>query len=147
MANGDFALYSSWNDLLFDQNAWTYCNYDDTGVGFPRDCGPNGAVGSQWTSRTRGGQRTKFSIWAGTSKPAVLFGDQWSGDNVGKPSKFSILMTFMETINPFYDAINPLTNGVASTVSSNINSASTATIDALTTFIDENVAAPIDLLT
>jgi len=81
------------------------------------------------------------------SKPTVLFGDQWSGDNVGKPSKFSILMTVMETNNPFYDAINPLTNGVASTVSSNINSASTATIDALTTFIDENVAAPIDLLT
>ena len=48
----DFKLYGSEADLASDTNAWTYCNYDDTGtcggVAFPRDCGPTGSVGSQW---------------------------------------------------------------------------------------------------
>lgn len=46
--NTDFKLYSSIADALADVRSWTFCNYDDGGVGFPRDCGPNGAVGGQW---------------------------------------------------------------------------------------------------
>jgi hypothetical protein len=54
MAAGDFELYSTYEDALAGTNKWTYCNYNG-GVGFPRDCGPNGYVGSQWNSYTRGG--------------------------------------------------------------------------------------------
>ena len=42
----DFNLYSSYDDAINDKNKWQYCNYDY--VGFPRDCGPTGYVGSQW---------------------------------------------------------------------------------------------------
>lgn len=51
--NTDFKLFSSMFDALNDNNPWTYCNYDDTGIGFPRDCGPIGLVSGQWTSETR----------------------------------------------------------------------------------------------
>ena len=46
----DFDIYSSEKDFFARQPAWTYCNYDDCGnhVGFPRDCGPTGAIGYQW---------------------------------------------------------------------------------------------------
>ncbi len=33
-----------------DNNRWKFCNFDDDGVGFPRDCGPQSAVGGQWSS-------------------------------------------------------------------------------------------------
>jgi hypothetical protein len=46
----DFQLFSSWNDLLANQNAWTFCNYDDFGIGGFRDCGPHGPVIFQWSS-------------------------------------------------------------------------------------------------
>ena len=42
--NVDFELYSSVEDLLSGANKWQYCNYDDGGVAFPRDCGPSGGV-------------------------------------------------------------------------------------------------------
>jgi hypothetical protein len=54
--NRDFALYSSLDDAANGWNAWSFCNYDDQGVAFPRDCGPSGSVGWQWNSLTRGGQ-------------------------------------------------------------------------------------------
>lgn len=54
--NTDFKLYSTMEDALNDANAWTRCNYNDNGIGFPRDCGPNSLQGSQWSSTTRGGQ-------------------------------------------------------------------------------------------
>ena len=48
----DFDLYSSLADALADRNAWQYCNYDDPGVGFPRDCGPHqdDAGGGNWNN-------------------------------------------------------------------------------------------------
>ncbi|KAL9182474.1 hypothetical protein ACHAXT_013126 [Thalassiosira profunda] len=52
MAAGDFALYSTYADALAGTNAWTYCNYDYPGIGFPRDCGPKGYVGGEWNSYT-----------------------------------------------------------------------------------------------
>jgi uncharacterized repeat protein (TIGR02059 family) len=52
----DFNIYSTYEDALAGTNAWSYCNYDDPGVGFPRDCGIDGASGSQWSSLSRSGQ-------------------------------------------------------------------------------------------
>jgi len=46
----DFDLYSTYEDALAGTNAWTWCNYNDPTVGFPRDCGPNGGVWYQWNS-------------------------------------------------------------------------------------------------
>merc|ERR1711998_742410 len=44
----DFNIYSSETDAYANSNAWAYCNYDDPGIGFPRDCGKTGGVGNQW---------------------------------------------------------------------------------------------------
>ena len=50
LLNVDFQLYSTYVSLLSESYYWQFCNYDDPGVGFPRDCSPNGRVGSQWNS-------------------------------------------------------------------------------------------------
>ena len=60
--NTDFKLFSSVSNAETDTNAWQYCNYDDTGVGFPRDCGKTGGVGGQWNSLTRGGQSATWEM-------------------------------------------------------------------------------------
>lgn len=60
--NTDFKLYSSVSDAETDTNAWQYCNYDDPGVGFPRDCGKTGGVGGQWNSLTRGGRSASWEM-------------------------------------------------------------------------------------
>ena len=82
--NVDFKLYSSYDDALNDTNAWTFCNFDDPGVGFPRDCGPTGEVASQWNSFTgRGGQlNVGFYVETPTTGPAcsdltVNNGEPW----------------------------------------------------------------------
>ena len=51
--NVDFKLYSTYDDAVADRNAWSYCNYDDTGVGFPRDCGILEYTPCQWNSYVR----------------------------------------------------------------------------------------------
>jgi len=51
----DFELYSTYEDAIGGENEWTFCNYNDATVGFPRDCGPNGHVSSQWNSYERRG--------------------------------------------------------------------------------------------
>ena len=48
--NTDFELYFSLDDLKQESNKWAFCNYDDPGVGFPRDCGPTSGVPSLWFS-------------------------------------------------------------------------------------------------
>jgi hypothetical protein len=53
--NTDFELYSTYEDALAGTNKWQFCNYNDQGIGFPRDCGPKSAVWGQWNSYTRGG--------------------------------------------------------------------------------------------
>ena len=63
--NVDFELYSSYEDALAGQNKWTFCNYDDEGVGFPRDCGPEGYIPSNWASfspEKRGKQKILFLV-------------------------------------------------------------------------------------
>jgi len=56
----DFNIFSSYADAVNGNNAWTVCNYDDPGIGFPRDCGKTGLVGSQWNSWTRGGKDVAY---------------------------------------------------------------------------------------
>lgn len=56
----DFELYSSEADMNAGLNAWQFCNYDDTGIGFPRDCGITGFVGNQWNSLYRGGHTVSW---------------------------------------------------------------------------------------
>jgi len=51
--NTDFKLYSTYEDAIADTNAWTFCNFNDGNVGFPRDCGPTGFVGGQWNAISR----------------------------------------------------------------------------------------------
>lgn len=55
--NEDFALYSTYEDAVLDNvaNRWSFCNFNDAGVGFPRDCGPEGHKSHQWNSYYRGG--------------------------------------------------------------------------------------------
>jgi len=62
--NVDFRLYSSLPDLRNDRNRWNACNFNDAGVGFPRDCGPTGQIGHQWNSILRdGGQaNVKYTV-------------------------------------------------------------------------------------
>jgi len=59
----DFDLFSSLSDALFNTPAWTHCNYNDyNNVGFPRDCGPRGLVGSQWNGLYAAQRNYRFSI-------------------------------------------------------------------------------------
>jgi len=53
----DFNLYSTYRDAIAGTNPWSFCNYNDVGIGFPRDCGPNYAKSHTWQSSSRGGQR------------------------------------------------------------------------------------------
>lgn len=52
----DFELYSSYEDALTGTNKWKFCNYNDPGVGFPRDCSDT-TKGKwyQWNSYIRSG--------------------------------------------------------------------------------------------
>ena len=69
LLNVDFRLYPSYNDYMSDTNRWTYCNYDDTGVGFPRDCsGPGGSA--HWSSNPNSphtGVTAQYYITGGVS--------------------------------------------------------------------------------
>ena len=61
--NVDFELYSSYDDALKRIRRWNWCNYNDRGIGFPRDCGPHRPVGGQWrswSSRTSWNKNWRF---------------------------------------------------------------------------------------
>lgn len=47
--NVDFRMYSTHADLVAGRNPWGTCNYDDPGVGYPRDCSPGKYRGCMWT--------------------------------------------------------------------------------------------------
>ena len=50
----DFDLYSTYADALADTHPWTHCGgFDNPGVGFPGNCGPQGAVNDIWNSIIR----------------------------------------------------------------------------------------------
>jgi hypothetical protein len=60
----DFSLFSTVEDAWAGTNPWTFCSYNDNGIGFPRDCGPTSHSVGQWNSLTRGGQTVQFLILA-----------------------------------------------------------------------------------
>ena len=85
MLNVDFAIYSSHLDAYYDTNRWQYCNYDDKGIGFPRDCGPSGRVSYNWNSYYRGGgygYKHAFLLPANTSFQSTV-----KNIALGKPAR------------------------------------------------------------
>jgi len=64
--NTDFKIYSSLEDLEAEANDWAYCNFNIYDVGFPRDCGPSGAVTDEWFSMP-GGNYTAPGLTNGAS--------------------------------------------------------------------------------
>lgn len=69
--NVDFRMYSSMQDLVADQNRWTFCNYVSSGnaPGFPRDCGATGRVNGNWNRVTGnvGKKNIRFTIYTAPS--------------------------------------------------------------------------------
>jgi hypothetical protein len=63
----DFEIYSTYTDLINGTNPWQYCNFSNepvpehTLVGFPRDCGPTGGIGSRWINTEI--PRSGFTAW------------------------------------------------------------------------------------
>jgi hypothetical protein len=65
----DFELFSSFEDAMKRENKWKFCNYNDPGIGFPRDCGPTKSTGGQWNSFSgRGGHSVAFYV---LTKPGI----------------------------------------------------------------------------
>ena len=60
--NVDFKLFSNIDDAKYNRNQWNHCNYNDPGVGFPRDCGKDRLVGGQWIGR--GGRLYNWQNWS-----------------------------------------------------------------------------------
>jgi hypothetical protein len=46
----NFEMYGSLKDARRQRNEWSFCNYDDENIGFPRDCGKKEAVLFQWNA-------------------------------------------------------------------------------------------------
>jgi hypothetical protein len=97
--NTDFELYNSVADAKAGTNKWKFCNYNDNGIGFPRDCGPEHSVGHQWNSKTRGGKQvTWFMPTRVFHAPGVAIAmDQCDGKltatRTGGPSKGALPFT------------------------------------------------------
>ncbi|KAL7547811.1 hypothetical protein ACHAWF_015668 [Thalassiosira exigua] len=53
--------------VLEGKDVWIYWNYNHGGVGFPRDCGTRGTVGSQWIFFIRSGSNATNHPWCLTS--------------------------------------------------------------------------------
>eukprot|EP00729_Bicosta_minor_P018203 gene18203-15822_t len=71
----DFDIFSTLANAETRTNAWSFCNFDDqgVGVGFPRDCGPYGPSGNNWNSLTLGdGQDVEFSVPISPDLPPYL---------------------------------------------------------------------------
>ena len=75
----DFALYDSIGDARKNRIAWTFCNYNDRDVGYPRDCGKQGGVGNTWFSMPGGRYSSRgltsgagFSIYTGEDCPTQV---------------------------------------------------------------------------
>jgi len=54
--NTDFKIYDSEAAARSGTGAWTFCNYNDADVGYPRDCGRNGNQHNHWFSMPADGQ-------------------------------------------------------------------------------------------
>ena len=70
----DFEIYDSLNDAQAENDPWSFCNFDDPGVGYPRDCGKSGQVDGQWFSMSRAGAIFELFTGAPCPSPAALVG-------------------------------------------------------------------------
>ena len=70
----DFEIYDSLNDAQAENDPWSFCNFDDPGVGYPRDCGKSGKVDGQWFSMSRAGAIFELFTGAPCPSPAALVG-------------------------------------------------------------------------
>lgn len=75
----DFQIYDSLREARLDEGAWAFCDYDEPGVGYPRDCGRQGPVGMQWFAMPGGhdsaGELTNgasLEIFSGRDCPSPL---------------------------------------------------------------------------
>ena len=68
--NVDFAIYSSYLDAFSDVNRWQFCNFNDPGIGFPRDCGPVKRVNNNWNSYYRGGANAHYHAFLLPANPS-----------------------------------------------------------------------------
>jgi len=59
----DFNLFSTYEDAENDENPWTFCNYNDPTIGFPRDCGPSGYRAHQWNRFYNNGGRYNVAYY------------------------------------------------------------------------------------
>ena len=60
--NTDFRMYSTVANMDTNTSPWTYCNYDTT-VGYPRDCGPTGAIVYTWFNLDSGLPAYLVTLW------------------------------------------------------------------------------------
>ena len=80
--NKDFALFSSEQDMRAGEGAWAFCDGDDKGVGFPRDCGPKHKTDGRWMSSNSRRQCgvPNVVLYAGPVPPPL-------GQGTGPPSR------------------------------------------------------------
>eukprot|EP01084_Bolivina_argentea_P130027 229576_1 len=69
----DFNLYTSLQDALTNTNAWQICNYNDytNSIGAFRDCGPTQTIANQWTANNKG-KNSKFSIYTPAYRAGMI---------------------------------------------------------------------------
>jgi hypothetical protein len=68
--NTDFELYDDLQDALDKNDKWTVCNYNDLGIGYPRDCRPSTTgVSPSWfmdpetTQPSKQGKFVEWNLW------------------------------------------------------------------------------------
>ena len=86
----NFDLYDTYEDALAQTDKWTFCNFDDAGIGFPRDCGKGGKHDGTWNSINRdtgaiyrGGQ---LNFFFAVETNAILTSDGGAGGGKLPPS-------------------------------------------------------------
>jgi hypothetical protein len=65
--NNDFKLYGSLTNFTSDYGAWSYCDYNDPGIAFPRNCGPTAAISLVWYSKTHPLTRRNIEFYVASS--------------------------------------------------------------------------------
>ena len=88
----NFDLYDTYADALAQTDKWTFCNYGDAGVGFPRDCGKTEFVGGTWNSI----HRDTGAINKG-GKQNIFFAVETNG----KLPKSFVLSLFAQSYTPY----------------------------------------------
>lgn len=74
----DFEIYDTLEDAAAGHGAWSYCNYDDAGVGYPRDCGKTTKTNYLWFASPTGPHDIRgitsgasFQIFSGSACPSI----------------------------------------------------------------------------